>query len=178
MVSDDSLFILFPNFDPLPHGPKITGIKKCTLQQGSVPYQKEISFQGGEILLEISYWKIWLTLQYALQWSLIFYYPTQSHTWWFHFYWFLYIDKYNVNRGRGNGYRQQQINFNQKGNHKIVCYTKSILIFTAYQVQGIVKNQLEVVEVKIPHSVLIDTFCIVQCLLNVLEWHKKNYCTL
>ena len=60
----------------------------------------------------------------------------QYLTWWFHLYWFICIDNKNFNRGRGNGDRQQLINSNHKGKHKIVCYPIYLLIFTACQVQG------------------------------------------
>ena len=52
------------------------------------------------------------------------------------FFWFLYINKKNVKRGRGKGDRQQLRNFNHKGKNKIGFYPKSLLIFTAYKVQG------------------------------------------
>ena len=42
----------------------------------------------------------------------------------------------NVKRGRVKRNRQQLINFNHKEKHKIGFYTKHILIFSAYQVQG------------------------------------------
>ena len=37
-----------------------------TLIHGSLPYQKELSVQSGEIILNISYWSLWTTLYCAL----------------------------------------------------------------------------------------------------------------
>ena len=51
------------------------------------------------------------------------------------FFWFLYIDKHNVKLGRATGIRKQLRNYNHKGNPKNGCYSKSLLIFTTYQVQ-------------------------------------------
>ena len=42
----------------------------------------------------------------------------------------------NVKRRRGRGYIQQLRNIKHKGKTKIRCYSKYLLIFTAYQVQG------------------------------------------
>ena len=47
-----------------------------------------------------------------------------------------HIENKNVNRGRGKGDRQKLRNSKHKGKHKIGCYPKYLLIFTAYQVQG------------------------------------------
>ena len=90
-----------------------------------------MSVQAGEILLDISYWKPLLTLQCDLKFSLIIYLPIQDLTWWFHFYWFLYIDKENVKRGIGKWGIHQFKNLKHKGKYKIVCYPKYLLIFTA-----------------------------------------------
>ena len=49
---------------------KIPGLTKYIFQQGSLTYKKEISVQGGEILVDIYYWTIWMTPQCALQFSL------------------------------------------------------------------------------------------------------------
>ena len=110
--------------------------KKYTIQQVSIPYQKEISFQSGEILLNISYWNLRTTFQCAFQCPLLSSLPIQSLTWRLHLFWFLHTDKKNIKRGRGKNYRQQLRNFNHKGNQKIGCYPKSLLIFTPYQGQG------------------------------------------
>ena len=83
----------------------------------------------------IHYWTIWLTLQCDLKLSIIISLPIQSLTWWFHFNWFLYIDKKNVKWGRGKGYRYKLRNFKHKAKHNIGCHPKYILIFTAYQVK-------------------------------------------
>ena len=42
---------------------KLPGLIKYTFQQESLPYHKEILVQVGEILLYISYWTLWLTIQ-------------------------------------------------------------------------------------------------------------------
>ena len=83
----------------------------------------------------MSYWTLWMTIQFDLQFSLILYITIQSRTWWFHFFCFPYIENKNVKRGRGKGGRQQLRNSSHKGKHKIELYPKYILIFTAYQVQ-------------------------------------------
>ena len=83
----------------------------------------------------IYYCTLWMTFQCDLQWSLILYLPVQALKWCFRFYWFLYIDKTNVNRGRWKGYWQKLIKFNHKVKHKTGCYHKCFLISTAYQVQ-------------------------------------------
>ena len=44
--------------------------------------------------------------------------------------------------------------------------------------QGMVKSQLEIVEVENPHSVLTYEFCIVHWLFNVPGLHNKYYWTL
>ena len=69
--------------------PKPTGLIKYKLQEGILPYQKEISFQAVEILLAISYWNLWLSLQCDLQCSLVLSFPIECITRWFHFFWFL-----------------------------------------------------------------------------------------
>ena len=60
---------------------KLPGLKKLNLyKKGSLPYKKEILVQGGEILLEIYYWTLWMTLQCDLQFSLtIFLTPQNRH---------------------------------------------------------------------------------------------------
>ena len=42
---------------------KLPSLTKYNFQQESLPYHKEILVQGGEILLYISYWTLWLTIQ-------------------------------------------------------------------------------------------------------------------
>ena len=44
--------------------------------------------------------------------------------------------------------------------------------------QGTVKTQLEIVEVKRPHSVLTYAFFMVQLFRDVPGLHNKNYCTI
>ena len=39
-------------------------------------------------------------------------------------------------KGEENGTNRILKKFNHKGNHKVGCYSKSLLIFTTYQVQG------------------------------------------
>ena len=80
--------------------------------------------QAGEILLGIFYSTLWLTLQCDLKFSLIIYLPIQALTWWFRFYWFLYIDKKNVKRGIGKGGIHQLRDFKHKGKHKICMLPK------------------------------------------------------
>ena len=136
IFTGDILFNSFPNFAPLPHVSKITRLRKYTFQQGSIPYQKGISVQAEGIILEISYWKLWPTLQCALQCLLIRSIPIQYITWWFNLFWFLHIENNNFKQGKGKGDVQQLRNLNHKGKHKIGCYPKSILIFNTCQVQG------------------------------------------
>ena len=94
MVSDDLLFNPPPLLLLLYMAQKLPGLKKLKVyKQGSLPYKKEISVQGGEILLEIYYWTLWMTLQCDLQFSLTIFLTIQALTSCFHFYWFLYIDK-------------------------------------------------------------------------------------
>ena len=136
MVSDDVLFHFFTTFSPLPYAHKSTRLKNIyTLQQRILPHQKEFSVQYGEFFLDISYWTLWLTLQCALQYSLILSILILYLTCWFHSFWFLYIENHYVNRRRVKGDRHQLINFKNKGNRKIRCNTKSLLILTGYQVQ-------------------------------------------
>ena len=52
-----------------------------------------------------------------------------------HFVWLLCIDKHNIKLGRVKGCRQKLRYSNHKGKYKIWCYLKSLLIFTAYQIQ-------------------------------------------
>ena len=115
---------------------KSPGLAKYIFQRGNIPYQKEISVKAGEILLEITHWNIWLTLQCSLLFSLIIYLPIQSITCWFHLFWSLYTEKNNVKWGRKKGDRQKFRDFKHKLKHKIRCYTKYFLVFTAYQLQG------------------------------------------
>ena len=82
---------------------KLPGFKKYTFKQGSLTYQKEVSVQAGEILLDIYYQKLWLTLQRALKFSLIFSLPIQYLTRLFHFYCFLYIYKKMSREGDEKG---------------------------------------------------------------------------
>ena len=51
-------FIYFPLFLLLRMSQKVPGLTKYTFRQFSLPYQKGISVQSGEILLVISYWKL------------------------------------------------------------------------------------------------------------------------
>ena len=83
-----------------------------------------------------SQWELRMTLKYTLQCSLILPLPIQALIWWFHFPWFLYTENHNAKRGIGKGYRQQLRNFKHKGNHKIGCFPKHIVVFTVYQIQG------------------------------------------
>ena len=125
-------FICFPLFFLFRMAQRLSSLTKCKFQQGSHPYQKEILVQSGEILLDISKWALCLIPQYSLQLSLIISLPIQAPTWWFHFYWFLYINKKNIKRRRGQGNRYKLIQFNYKWEHKIECHPKYLLIFTAY----------------------------------------------
>ena len=136
MVSDDLLLHLPPLLLLLNMNQKVPVLTKYTFQQGSIPYQKEISFQYGEMLLEISYWTLWQTLYSDLQLSLILSLKNHPLIWWFHFFWFIYIDKNNVNRRRVKWYKQKLRNLKHKVKHTIGCYPKYLLIFTSYQVQG------------------------------------------
>ena len=52
------------------------------------------------------------------------------------FYWFFCIGKKNAKRGREKGDKNKIIKFKHRGKHDFGCYHKSLLIFTAYQVQG------------------------------------------
>ena len=120
MVTYDIFFHFFPTFAHPTHVPKITRLNKIyTFQQGSIPYQKEISVQSGEILLEISYWKLWTTLQCDLKYSLILSLPIQSLTWRLHLCWFMYTKNKNVKQEKLKGDRQQLINFRHKGKNKL-----------------------------------------------------------
>ena len=85
--------------------------------------------------MEISYWTLWMNLHCSLQRPLILPLPTQDLTCWFHFCWFIYIDKKNVKQWRGKGERQKLGTFKHKRNHTIACYPKSLLILTTYQVK-------------------------------------------
>ena len=95
-----------------------------------------MSFQSGQILLKISNCTTWLTLPCDLKCSLILFLPIPSLKWWFHLFWFLYIDKHNAKRCRVKGYRHQLRSFKHKGTHKIGYYPKYLLMFTSYQVNG------------------------------------------
>ena len=109
---------------------KPLGLAQYIFQKGSLTYQREISVQDGYIILEISYWTLWITIQCALQCSLILALPIQSLIWWFHLFWLMHTDKHNIRQDRVKWDRQQLRNFNHKGKHKIWCYTKSLLTFT------------------------------------------------
>ena len=110
---------------------EMRGLEIYTFQRGSLAYQKYIWVQSVEIILDISYWTLWLTLHCNLQWSIIISIPIQSLIWQFCLFWFLYIDKHNFKRGRGKGDIQQLINYSHKGNHKIGCFPKYLHIRTA-----------------------------------------------
>ena len=127
-------FICLPIFLLIYMAQNLPG-KKYAFQQGSIPYQRESSIQSREILLDIYYWTLWFTLQCNLKWLLILWLPIQDLKCWFHLFWFLYTDKNNAKKGRGKRARQKYWNFRHKGKYKIGCYSKSLQIFSAYQVQ-------------------------------------------
>ena len=131
MVSYYISFVIFPLLLHFLMAPKVPGLTKYTFQQESLPYQKKISVQSGKNLLDVSYCTLWMTFQCALQCSLILSITIQALTLWFHFFWFLYIEKHNVKRGRGKSYIHQINKFKQKGKHKIECYSKFLMIFAA-----------------------------------------------
>ena len=133
MVLDDLSFLFPPNFLLFCMARKLLGWTKYTFYQGSITYYKKMSFQSGQILLDISYCTTWLTLPCDLKYSLMLFLPIPSLKWWFHLFWFLYIDKHNVKRGRGEMDRQQLINSKHEGKHKIGYHPNSFLMFTAYQ---------------------------------------------
>ena len=151
MVSYDLLFHSFTNFYPLPHGPKIIRLNKIYISTRK------------SSLSEVNFSPIWIntlvnllldTMNYSPVWFIIITNNISSNkslTWWFHLFWFLYIDKHNVKRGRGKGDIQKLRHFKHKVNHKIGCYPKYLLVFPTYQVQGWctiilspVKSQLDV----------------------------------
>ena len=104
-------FICFPLMLLFRMSWKAPGLAKYTFQQGSIPHKKEISVQAIEILLEISYSTLWLTLQCVLQFWLILSLLIPSFTWWFCLFWFLYIDKHNVKKFISKGKRKQLKHF-------------------------------------------------------------------
>ena len=106
--------ICFPLLILLYMSQKLPGLTKYKFQQGSITYQKEISVQSEEIILDISYWKLWMNLQCDLQLSIIISLIIQALTWWFHLFYFIYIYKHNLKRGRGKGDRDQQKNSSTK----------------------------------------------------------------
>ena len=136
MVSDYLLFHLFPIFSPLPYGPKSTRFNKIHISTRKYSLS-EISFSPsrintlGDILLGTMADS---TLCFTMLTNNICFNPTPHMV--VTFYFFLYVDKKNVNRGIGKGYRKKLRNSRHKGRHKIGCYLKSLLIFTTYQVQG------------------------------------------
>ena len=79
-------FICFPIFLLFHMAWKLLGLTKYTFQQVSLPYQKLMSVQYGEILLGISYCTLGLTLQCDLQLFLIICLPIHAITWWFRFF--------------------------------------------------------------------------------------------
>ena len=91
-------FICFPLLLLFRMAQKVPGLTKYTFQQGSLTCQKKIIVQARSLLLEISYWALLMTLYCALQYSLIMYLSIKAFAWWFHFYWFIYIDKKNFKR--------------------------------------------------------------------------------
>ena len=142
IISFSPLLLLFPM------APKPPGLTKYTIQKGIIPYQKEISVQYGEILLDISYWTLWMTLKCGLKFLLILYLPIQALIWWLHLIWFLYIEKHNFKRRIGKGYQQQLIKFKHKEIHTFGFFPKSLLIFTTYQVQGCCTMIINTLQVK------------------------------
>ena len=136
MFTYDLLFHLIPTFAPIPHGQKSPGLAKHIFKQRSLSYKKKVSVQYGKVLLEISYSTPWVNHQCALQCSLILSLLIKDLIHWFHLFWCLYMDKHNFKWVKGNGDRQQLRNCKHKGKHKVSCYQKSLLILTAYQVQG------------------------------------------
>ena len=122
--------------------PKAPELQKYTPQEVSLTYHKKISSQAEEILYDISYWTIWFNIQCALLYSPILTLPIQSFTWWFHLFWFLKSDltprikRDKVRLGRVQGNNQEFISFKHKANQNIGWYTKYLMIFTTYKVQG------------------------------------------
>ena len=51
------------------------------------------------------------------------------------FFWFIYIDKHNLNQGIGKGDRHKIRNFKHEGKHKIGRYPRYLLILAAYQLK-------------------------------------------
>ena len=70
--------ICFPLYLLLRMDQKLPGLTKYTFQQGSLPYQKEISAQRRGVLLDISYWTLWLIPHFDLKCSLIIYLTMQA----------------------------------------------------------------------------------------------------
>ena len=134
MVSYDLLFHLFPTFDRLPHVPKGTRLKKIHIStrkffiiEGNFS-PGWINTLGHLILDTMSNSPMCFTM-------LTNTFPSNQIP---HmvdpFYWFLYIDKKDFQRGRVKEDRQQLISFKHKGKHKIGCSPKSLLILTAFEV--------------------------------------------
>ena len=67
MISDDLLLNFFPILILFHMAQNLPGLTKYTFEQGSLPRQKEIKVQAGEIILDIFYWKLCLTLNCHLQ---------------------------------------------------------------------------------------------------------------
>ena len=131
MVSYDLIFHLFPTFSPLLHGPKIARLnkieistRKYSLSEGnSIPRSKHFLVQ---ILLDtMNESPVWLKTITNNLFSI----PRPDMVVLFLLVPTLWQE--NVKIMRGKGYRHQLRTFKHKGKHKIVCYPKSILIFTA-----------------------------------------------
>ena len=74
-------FICFPPLFLFRMAQKVPDLTKNSFQYGSLPYQKQILVQAGEVLLNIFYWTLWLNRQCDLQCSIILYIPIQDLTW-------------------------------------------------------------------------------------------------
>ena len=129
-------FICFPLLLLFRMPLKEPGLTKYKLQYGGLPYKKEVLVQYGDILLDISYRTLWPTIQCGLQCSLVISLPIQYVIWFFHSFWFIYIDKKIFKIGRGKGDRHDLRSFKHKGMHKIWWYPNYLMILTAYKVQG------------------------------------------
>ena len=114
------------------------------LIHGHLTYQKELYVQGGEIILNIYQWTLWLTLQLFVICANVIYLSEKGLYLWFNLFWVLISDATILQPNRhpirqdsfGNGNRNIFRKWMENGKLPLKYYPKIHMIFTAYQVYG------------------------------------------
>ena len=120
------LYLIFPTFAPFPHGPKGTRFNKIHISTWTSSLS-EVNFSQiwintiGHILLE--------TMDDSPLWFTMITNNMSSNPG-------PHMGVTFIKRWRVKVDRHQLRNCKHKGKHKIGCHTKSLVLFTAYQLQG------------------------------------------